>query len=78
MLDTMSETLRAFLEGVRAWVLEQPWLGFLHAWIADVNVSTIWAILVVSLAAVILLIGFWPRGRAKAAGLAAAEAGRPT
>lgn len=63
MLDYITDTLRAFLEGIRAWVLGQGWLDFMHAWIASVDVSTIWAILVIALAVVLLTIFFWPAGK---------------
>lgn len=63
--DDVIETLRAWIENVRAWALNQTWLDFGHAWIANAAASTIWAIFVVATAAIILLIGFWPSGRPK-------------
>ena len=59
--DEIAEALRGWIEAVRAWVLEQPWLGFLHDWIASASSAMIWGVIVVSVAALILLVGFcWP------------------
>lgn len=63
--DGLIETLRVWMETVRSWVLEQTWLGFIHDWILKAPASNIWAVFVVSLAAIILLIGFLPYGKAK-------------
>lgn len=61
--DGLGEMVLAWMEAVRGWLLEQPWLSLAHPWITAVEASTIWAILVVSVAAIILLIGFWPAGK---------------
>jgi hypothetical protein len=63
--DNVPETLVAWMEIVRAWVLEQTWLSFVHDWINSAAASTIWAILVIATAGVILLIGYWPAGKPK-------------
>lgn len=64
-LDDVSETLRDWMEIVRAWVLDQTWLGLLHDWIASAAGSTIWVVFLGSIAMLILMIGFWPAGRPK-------------
>lgn len=63
--DDVIKTLRAWMENVRAWALEQTWLDFAHDWITNAAASAIWAIFVVSTAAIILVIGFWPSGKPK-------------
>ena len=63
--DGLGETVLAWMEAVRGWLLDQAWLGPVHPWITAAEGSTIWAILVVSVAAIILLIGFWPAGKPK-------------
>jgi hypothetical protein len=60
-LDMISQSLRASLEALRAGLLQQPWLGFAHAWLADADVSNLWAILIVAIALIVLgLVIIWP------------------
>ena len=60
-LDSFSEGLRAWLETLKEWLLQQPWPAPVHDWIAKAGILTIWAILVGALAILILIIGFlWP------------------
>jgi hypothetical protein len=63
--DGIGETVLAWMEAVRGWLLEQSWLSAIHPWITELEGSTIWAILVVSVAALVLLIGFWPSSKPK-------------
>jgi len=59
----VGDTVLSWMEAVRAWVLQQPWLDFAHDWIYKVEGSTLWAIIVVATAGLVLLIGFWPTGK---------------
>lgn len=60
MFDGMIESLRAWLESIRAWVLGQEGLAWMHGWVADTHVSMIWIFVVSLVLVVVLAIGFWP------------------
>jgi hypothetical protein len=60
MYDSMIESLRAWLESVRAWMLTRPEFGWLHEWVATTHVSSFLVIVVLIVVALILAIGFWP------------------
>ena len=60
MFDGWTEALRAWLEGLRAWLLSRDEFGWMHDWIAQAHVSTLWAIVVGLVVVLVLVIGFWP------------------
>lgn len=60
MFDSFTESLRAWLESIRAWMLGRSEFGWLHDWIATTHVSSFLVIVVVIVVALILTIGFWP------------------
>lgn len=60
MFDGVIESLRAWLEGIRAWLLVRPEFSWLHEWAATAHVSTLWAILVSLVFVLVLVVGFWP------------------
>lgn len=65
-LETLSEALRASLEALRTGLLQQAWLGFAHGSIAEADVSTIWAMVVVALVPIVLgIVILWPVRRTK-------------
>jgi hypothetical protein len=66
--DIIVDTLRNWMEALRAWLLQQPWLSFAHDWIHTAAASTLWAIVVITMAGLILLIGFLPYGKPRTPG----------
>lgn len=60
MFDGLMASLRAWLEGIREWLLLRPEFSWLHEWVATTHVSTIWAIVVGVLFVLVLVVGFWP------------------
>jgi hypothetical protein len=60
MFESLIESLRAWLESVRAWSLGQGWLSPLHEWLGATHVSAIWAIIVAFVFVLVLSVGFWP------------------
>jgi hypothetical protein len=58
------DILLTWMEALRAWLLQQSWLGFAHDWIATAAPEMIWLALIVLAAVLVVGIGFcWPRRR---------------
>jgi hypothetical protein len=58
------DILLTWMEALRAWLLQQSWLGFAHDWIASAAPEMIWLALIVLAAVLVVGIGFcWPRRR---------------
>jgi hypothetical protein len=65
-IEALSEAFIASLEQLRAILLQQTWLGFAHDWIAAADVSTIWTMVIVLLAPVVVGTAWlWPARREK-------------
>jgi hypothetical protein len=60
MLDGLIESLRAWLEGLRAWLLSRGEFGWMHDWLAQADVSALWVIVVLIVVVLVLVVGFWP------------------
>lgn len=60
MFDGVIGSLRAWLEGIRAWLLARPEFSWLHEWAATTHVSTLWVIVVGVVFVLVLVVGFWP------------------
>lgn len=60
MSEEWIESLRAWLESLRAWLLSRSEFGWMHDWVVQAHVSTLWAIIVGFVAVLVLMVGFWP------------------